>query len=55
MMQMVEHDSVTVSLLVNPVNDEPVISTGQTYNVLENAPEGTEIGIINVLDENIQV
>ena len=47
-------DSVTVSLLVNPVNDEPVISSGQTYNVLENAPEGTEIGIINVLDENIQ-
>ena len=47
-------DTVGVSIVVNPVNDEPVISTGQLLSVPENSPEGTLVGRVNVLDENIQ-
>ena len=47
-------DTVVVSIVINPVNDEPVISTGQTLSVPENSPEGTLVGTVNVLDENIQ-
>ena len=47
-------DTVGVSIVVNPVNDEPIISTGQLLSVPENSPEGTLVGRVNVLDENIQ-
>ena len=47
-------DTVTVSITINPVNDEPIISSDQGFSIPENSPEGTFVGRINVLDENIQ-
>ena len=47
-------DTVQVSIIVNPVDDVPVISTEQSLSVDENSPEGTLVGTVNVLDENIQ-
>ena len=47
-------DTVSVFININPVNDEPVISSGQTFSVLENSSEGTLVGRVSVIDENIQ-
>ena len=34
-------DTVTVSITINPVNDEPIISSDQGFSIPENSPEGT--------------
>ena len=47
-------DTVTTFISINPINDEPVISAGQVFSVPENSAEGTQVGRISVLDENIQ-
>ena len=47
-------DTVSVFININPVNDEPIISSGQILSVLENSSEGTLVGRVSVIDENIQ-
>ena len=48
-------DSVEVFVSIIPVNDTPIIPSGQNFSIVENSVPGIVVGQIDVEDENLQL